>query len=341
MVLMRIAVLGAGAVGGTLAALLTRAGHEVTVTARGEHLAAIRADGLRLDGGWGTVIARVDAREALDDTPQLAILATKAQDAEGALTASATHLAGVPLLVVQNGLGGLRVARSVLPDSPLFGGLALFAASYLSPGVVTVTAALPLIVGAGPDTSAAPTARPADSIDALAEVLRGALPIEVTPDIEGAQWTKLLINHVNALPAITGLSVQQVVADRGTRRVMTASMRETVRIARRIGVRFGTVQGVSGAVLGLIGSAPLAIGQAFPRVLASRMGNVPNPGSTLQSIRRGRLTEIDFLNGAVVGAAREHGLEAPINAAIVALVHEVETSGAFLTPAEVARRVPV
>src|SRR5690606_2041631 len=121
----------------------------------------------------------------------------------------------------------------------------------------------------------------------------------------GAQWTKLLINHVNALPAITGMSVQDVIAHRALRRIMTASMRETVRVARRIGVRFGTVQGVSGAVLNLIGVLPLAIGEQFPRLLARRMGTVPNPGSTLQSIRRGQLTEIDFLNGAVVQAAAE------------------------------------
>ena len=52
----------------------------------------------------------------------------------------------------------------------------------------------------------------------MATVLGGALPVEVTDDIRGAQWTKLLINHVNALPAITGLSVQEVVADDGLRR---------------------------------------------------------------------------------------------------------------------------
>jgi len=68
---------------------------------------------------------------------------------------------------------------------------------------------------------------------------------------------------------------------------------------------------------------------------------VPNPGSTLQSLRRGQLTEIDFLNGAVVRVAGEHGLEAPINAGLVELVHEVERTGAFLAPAEVASRIPV
>jgi 2-dehydropantoate 2-reductase len=74
--------------------------------------------------------------------------------------------------------------------------------------------------------------------------------------------------------------------------------------------------------------------------MARRMGPVPNPGSTLQSIRRGVPTEIDALNGAVVRVAGEHGRDAPISAALTALVHEVERTGTFLTPAEVVRRVP-
>jgi 2-dehydropantoate 2-reductase len=330
----RIAVLGAGAVGGTLAALLARAGHDVEVTARGEQLAAIRAEGLQLDGGWGEYTAHVAAGPAVTVRPELAILATKAQDAAAALHGSAAALEGVAILVVQNGLGGLRVAADAAPRSPILGGLALMAVSYLSPGHVTVTGPNPMIVGAGPRASAA-------DLDLVAKTLREALPVEVTPDIEGAQWTKLLINHVNALPAITGLSVQEVIGDRRLLRVMTASMRETVRLARRLGVRFGTVQGVSGGILNLIGIAPLWLGAAFPRLLARRMGGVPNPGSTLQSIRRGRLTEIDFLNGAVVAAARERGLQAPVNAEIVELVHEVERTGEFVPPADVARRIPL
>src|SRR5215207_1745510 len=106
---MRIAVLGAGAVGGTLAALLARAGNHLEVTARGENLDAIRSGGIRIDGGWGEYTATVDAGLALTTRPELAILATKAQDAAGAMAGSAAVLEAVPLLVVQNGLGGLRV----------------------------------------------------------------------------------------------------------------------------------------------------------------------------------------------------------------------------------------
>lgn len=330
---MRVAVIGAGAVGGLLAALLDRAGHDVEVTARGAHLDAIRAAGIVLDGGYGSHVARVTAAETLTRRPDLAILATKAQDAGAALRANAGMLAGVPVLVVQNGLDGIRVASAELPASPLLGGLALFATSYLSPGRITVTAALPIAVGAA-------TAAPAE-LERVVALLREALPVEVLPDLEGATWTKLLINHVNALPALTDLSVQQTVADPRLLRILAASLRETVRLANAIGVRFATLQGLPGWALPWLGRGPLWLAARLPVLLARRMGDVPNPASTLQSIRRGQLTEIDSLNGAVVRVAREHGRTAPVNAALVQLVHEVERTGAFLTPAEVVARVPV
>lgn len=331
---MRVAVIGAGAVGGLLAALLDRAGHDVEVTARGEHLAAIRAGGIVLDGGYGEHVARVAAGETLASVPELAILATKGQDAGAALRANAAVLEGVPLLVVQNGLGGIRVAGEVIPGSPLVAGLALFATSYLSPGHITVTAALPIVVGGAPGTDPA-------VVERFANLLREVMPVETVENLEGAQWTKLLINHVNALPAITGLSVQQTVADPGLLRVLAASLRETVRIANRLGIRFAGLQGLPGWALRWLGHGPLAVAARLPRLLAKRMGDVPNPGSTLQSIRRGQRTEIDFLNGAVVRVAREHGFDAPVNAALVRLVHEVERTGEFLSPAEVVARVPM
>lgn len=331
---MRIAVIGAGAVGGLIAALLERAGHDVEVTARGDQLAAIQAHGIWLDGGFGEHTAHVTAGEHLTASPDIAFLTTKAQDAADALEPNAHLLRGVPVVVVQNGLGGLDVARGLLPASPCIGALSLFAVSYLEPGRVSVTAALPTIIGAGPGCSP-------EQFDAVVTAIGAAIPLEITDDIVGAQWTKLLINHVNAMPAITGMSVQDTIANRRLRRIITASMRETSRIALAVGARFAPMQGTPGWLAARIARLPLWAAQIVPLILRHRLGDVPNPGSTLQSIRRGRRTEIDYLNGATVRIADEHGLRAPINAAIVALVHEVERTGTFRSPAEVARRIPV
>jgi 2-dehydropantoate 2-reductase len=99
------------------------------------------------------------------------------------------------------------------------------------------------------------------------------------------------------------------------------------------------MSGLNAPLLRLVALAPTPLAERLPRLMARRMGSVPNPGSTLQSIRRGQPTEIDYLNGAVVDAARAAGTSAPVNAALTEMVHEVERTGAFLPADEVVRRV--
>lgn len=329
---MRIGVIGAGAIGGAIAALLVRGGHEVEVTARGAHLAAIREGGIRLTGGWGDYVARVEANEILTHGPELVIVATKAQDAPVAMRDNIRLLRGVPVVVVQNGLDGITASHAASPRSDIIGALATFATSYLSPGEITITTTGPTYLGVARGSSDLPARYAARVLDAV-------MPTTVIANFEGAQWTKLVINQVNALPAITGLSVQEVVANRRLRRIMTASMRENARIGLRSGIRFETLQGLSHARLRWFSMLPLWVGQALPALMSARIGATPNPGSTLQSIRRGQLTEIDYLNGAVVRAAEAIGRTAPVNALMVELVHEVESSGVFLAPEQVVARV--
>jgi 2-dehydropantoate 2-reductase len=325
---MRIAVIGAGALGGTFAALLSQAGHDVTVTARGSGLSAIREHGIRLEGGFGQALARPEAREVLVETPELALVCTKAQDAEGAIRANAAVLDGAAVIVVQNGLDGVDTARRLLPSSECFGALSIIAANYTEPGLVTVTTAAPTYLGRGTG--------PADSATRRWQaVLADAVPCATIDNFVGAQWTKLVVNMLNALPAITGLSVQAVVADSGLRRLLTLSMRETVRVGRRRGIRFGAMQALGDRRLRLFSMLPAWAGQVLPLLMRARMGTVPNLGSTLQSVTRGQRTEVDYLNGAVVREAAAAGVAAPVNSGLTALVHEVEDRGSFRTRAEV------
>lgn len=332
---MRIAVIGAGAVGGLLAALAARAGHEVLVTARGEHAAAIARAGLLVDGGWGEWGAPVELVESIPSVPlDLLVLATKAHDSADALAPWAAH-DGTPVLVLQNGLGGEQAVRDALPHSPVAIGLALFAVSLTGPGRITVTGPNGLTLGGDP--AAVGVAEP---------LLRSALPNDGTaelvlaPDIRGAQFTKLLVNQVNALPAITGLSVQQTVGDEGLLPILARGMVETVAVGDAAGVAWGRIGGVDAEAVASIRTGGPAAAAELARTLAAGMGEVPNPASMLQSIRRGRTTEVDQINGAVVALGVEHGVATPVNAALVALVHEVERAGAHLAPAELTLRTP-
>ncbi len=331
---MKIGIIGAGALGGTFAALLARAGHDVEVTARGAGLAAIREGGISVSGGYGDVHATVAAAETLSTRPDLVLVCTKAQDAEAAITANALHIDGVPVVVVQNGLDGVATAARLLPGSSCMGLLSIIAANYTEPGVVRVTTPATSYLGRGDGPADAECVR-------VAGVLSDAVRVVAIDGFRGAQWTKLIVNMLNAVPAIVGESVQDVIADRRLRRVVAASMREAVRVGIARGIRFGALQGLGDRRLRLFARMPLAIGQVLPWSMRVRMGDVPNLGSTQQSLRRGQLTEIDFLNGAVVREASAAGLDARVSRALTTLVHEVEWRGEPLTHERVLADVPV
>jgi 2-dehydropantoate 2-reductase len=330
----RIGIIGAGALGGTFAVLLARAGHDVEVTARGASLAAIRAGGIGLSGGYGEAHERVGAAEVLTERPELVLVCTKAQDAADAIAANAALIDGVPVVVVQNGLEGVATAERLLPASSCMGMLSIIAANYTEPGRVRVTTTAASYLGRG-------DGEPDDECRRVAAVLSDAVPVIAIAGFRGAQWTKLVVNMLNAVPAIVGRSVQDVVDDRRLRRVVAASMRETVRVGVARGVRFGALQGLGDRRLRFFARLPLWLGQLLPYFMRVRMGNVPNLGSTQQSLRRGQRTEIDFLNGAVVRQAELAGMDAPVNRALTALVHEVEQGGAPLPPERVVAAVRV
>lgn len=339
---MRIAVIGAGAVGGLVAALAARAGHEVLVTARGEHAEAMASAGLHVDGGWGEWVASVELVESIP-TPNAAaehgrharaldllVLATKTHDSGSALGGWGVH-DGTPVLVLQNGLGGEAAVRAALPHSPVAIGLALFAVSLTGPGHLTVTGPNGLTLGGDPATVA--VAEP---------LLRSVLHAEliVTDDIHGAQFTKLLINQVNALPAITGLSVQQTIADPALRAVLARGMAETVAVGDALGVHWGRIGSVDAAAVAAVRTGGPGAAEDLAQRLAAGMGDVPNPASMLQSIRRGRTTEVEAINGAIVALGTQRGVPTPVNSALVALVHAVERSGEHLALAELAASIP-
>lgn len=329
----RVGVIGAGAVGGAFAARLERAGHEVRVVARPWTAEVLRERGLVLEGAFGEAHAHPEAVVRLREEIDLALVATKVHDAEDAIRSNLDALRGVPLVVLQNGLGGISLARRVLgTGTPVFGGLTLFAANTVHAGRVRVTAAGATFIGEGSGPARAQAVE-------VAGVLDEALPTRAVDNFQGAAWTKLLVNHLNAIPAITGLSVQEVSADAGLCGVLTRSMRETIAVARSMQVRFTSLGPLRRRDIWLLERLPLGPAMAVPRRLGAGFGPVPNYASTLQSIRRGQRTEIDELNGRVAELGRLHGVPTPVNRILTALVHQVERSGAFFAPATLLRLV--
>lgn len=319
---MRIGVIGAGALGSLFAARLQLAGHQVQVITRGVQRDTIAAHGITVRGGYGEATARVEVVDRLSDVG-LVLVCTKAHDTAEALSAYAPELAGVPVVMVQNGVEGVAIAERFLVRSNVFGMISLIAANFTEPGVVTVTNPQPSFIGRGHGPADLESIR-------FAQLLNAAVPTTAVDDFEGALWTKLVLNMINALPAVTGMPVQAVVADRRLRRLLTASMREAARVGLAAGIPFAKLHGLDETVIVRLARWPLWRSQRIPIEIARGMGPIPNLASTLQSIRRGRPTEIEFLNGAIVRTAEALGLDAPINRAITTLVHEVEATGVHL-----------
>jgi 2-dehydropantoate 2-reductase len=314
---MRIAVIGAGAVGSALGSLLWRAGEEVVLVGRAAHVAAIRAAGLSVEGVLGGFNATPHAEEHLSATPELALLTVKAQDVVAALRENRAMLQDVPIVVLQNGLRGEELASSVVPAAQLVSGVVVLHAQYLVAGHVVLMQSEGLLVGRLSGENDA-------LVDRVRAVLDKAVPTAITPNIRGARWTKLIVNLNNVLPALCDASFKQVYQDPFLRRLAVGLMREGLAVAQRAGIRLESLPGTSGPLVRLAAYLPAALaGAVVARKAAGIETRWPLKGSTWQSVARAKPTEIEYLNGEIVRFGRELGVATPLNELVVALMQRV------------------
>ncbi len=325
---MRVAILGAGAIGSTLGALLARGGQDVTLVARGDHVAAIRENGLQVDGALGSFTATVAASTGLDFTPDLVLLAAKTQDVEAAVRAHRDRLQGVPLVTMQNGVRSDEMVRGLLPPALLLSAVVLVTATYLTPGHVTVVELGHLVLGR-------PNGPRDGLVSRVAAALGPAVPTSISDNLPGAHWLKLLMNLNNAIPALTNRPLRDAVRNPFLRKLSVLLMKEGMTVTQTAGIRLAPLDGVSVRAVRMLTRLPSPLAT---RVFAARAGDIggawPVLGSTLQSLRRGRPTEIEYLNGEIVRRGQELGIPTPRNGRIVDLVHGVERTGRFFLPEE-------
>ncbi len=325
----RIAIIGAGAVGSALGALLHRAGRDVVLIARPAHAAAIRQHGLQVDGDAGDFVAPVKADETLNFRPDLALLTMKTQDVAASVKASQAFLNGVPVITFQNGVRSDELVANILQREQIFSAVVLMHVTYLLPGKITVVYRGQLILGRpfGPRDS---------QLEDVARILNQAVPTRVTDHIQGAHWLKLIVNLNNALPAITNLTMSEVYRNAFLRSLAVGLMREGLRVVNRANIRLESLPEVSVGLTRLLNWMPSGIASRIAAAKVRRLTTAwPLWGSTLQSIQRGRPTEIDYLNGEIVELGKRHGEVTPLNSKVVELVHQVEHTGLFLSAEEI------
>jgi 2-dehydropantoate 2-reductase len=289
-----IVILGAGAIGSVYGAKLSTA-HDVLLLARPAHAEAVNRDGLRVTGIEDRVY-RVRAATTLATLPAgaLIVLTTKVSDTYTACE-GVRHLIrpDSTILCVQNGLYSEDVAKSVVGDRCLvLRAITHFGAIFRTPGVVELKVAASTRIEDGP--------RSAAIADAFTQC---GLDGQVTARIKDEMWEKLVVNCViNPVTAISRTEVGAI-ADERLRPLKQLIVDECRRVAARDGVDLAA---------------------DFVDRIDRQYGSSRNLASMQQDLLKGRRTEIDFLNGAVVKLGTKYGVDCPVNQALTAIITAME-----------------
>lgn len=308
---MRIAVIGAGGVGGYFGGQLAAAGHDVQFVARGRQLAALREHGLTVLSDEHPIrladVSATDDIRAIGDV-DLVLIAVKLGETENV----ARGLAELPngpraVLSLQNGVQKDELLRAHLPNAEILGGVCYISAAIESPGVIRHNGSLArIVVGAY-------GGKPGPTVDALQQALSDAqVEVEVSDDVEAAVWRKFVF--LVALSSATSAARQPVGvlrAEDSTRRLLRDLMTETVAVA-----------GARGVVL----PADYVDRQMdFVDTLPEQMSSSMHHDLTL-----GNKLELPWLGGGVVTMGEAAGVPTPANRALAAALAPYKEGG---TPA--------
>jgi len=295
-----VIVLGGGAIGSVYAAKLA-ARHDVTLIAREEHVAAIERDGLRLTGRE-EMTARLPAATRLESIAPgtLVLLTTKVSDNRLAAALLAYHVrADTVILCVQNGLGSEEVVKDVLGGgATVLRAITQFGAIFREPGIIDYKVAGYTLIEHSPHSAAIASLLTACGLDG-----------RVSANIRAEVWRKLIFNCViNPITAMLGTDVGSI-ADARLDSLKRLVVDECLAVAR--------ADGVDG----------LDYEEDFVTTIADVFGASRNIASMRQDLLRGKRTEIDFMNGAVVARGRQLGVDCPVNAALASIIQTMEARG--------------
>ena len=297
MELKRVAVMGAGAVGCYYGAVLARAGHEVTLIGRPQHVQAVQRSGLRLQTIDSDRHIQLRASTEPDAVrgAELVLFSVKSTDTEAAGKALAPHLErDAAILTLQNGVDNAErlaatLGREVIPA------VVYVAVEMAGAGHVRHHGRGELVIASCKQSGAIAAAFGAAGV-----------PVEISDNVAGALWAKLIVNCAyNALSAITQLPYGRLVQGAGMPEVMRDVVDECLAVAQAAGVK-----------------VPGDMHEAVRRIAQTMPGQY---SSTAQDLTRAKKTEIDHLNGFVVRKGEPLGVRTPVNRVLLALVKTLES----------------
>ncbi|MPW21451.1 2-dehydropantoate 2-reductase [Paraburkholderia sp. CNPSo 3157] len=294
---MKVAVMGAGAVGCYYGGMLARAGHEVVLIGRPQHVDAIARRGLRLETQAFDehIPLAASTNASAVQGAKLVLFCVKSTDTHSAAVAIKPFLAPDTLVLsLQNGVENADEVRSVVPQE-VAAAVVYVATEMAGPGHARHHGRGELVIE--------PSQAGAEVVQAL---IAAGVPTEISDNVRGALWAKLILNCAyNALSAITQLPYGQLVQGEGVKAVMRDIVDECLAVAKADGI----------TVPGDVDAAVRMIAETMPRQYSS----------TAQDLSRGKRSEIDHLNGLIVRRGEALGVATPSNRLLHTLVKLIES----------------
>jgi 2-dehydropantoate 2-reductase len=328
----RILIEGIGGIGGIIAAKMIRAGHSpVLVTHNLEITEAIDRGGLDLTTSKEQFIVPARAFTSLADVPRddgfdAAYLLMKAN---GVVEAARQSLAVLKpdgyVVTFQNGIVEDAVGEVVGPER-VVGAVVGWGGEMRAPGIYQKTSPGKTFVG---ELDGGLSQRVMD----LALNLKDSAEVVVQQNIRGTLWSKLAVNSmITTTGALTGQRLGEMLRDRRTREIFLSIYRQVIDTARALGISLERVAAAPEAFYLPRGAHWWTrwMKHALMRLVGFKYRQIK--ASSLQSLERGRKTEIDYLNGYVVRKAKEVGVEVPVNQAVVRMVKEIEEGKRSIDP---------
>ena len=329
----RIAVLGAGSVGCFIGGCWQTAGLPVTFIGRPTIAADVAENGLTVSdfSGWQVRLEDVDYRtepSGLADADVIALCVKSGATADAAREIARHGRDGALVISFQNGISNVDVLERALGERfEVVRGMVPFNCAYLGEGRFHKgVAGAPLYAENRPRTR-----------DLAGRVGAGPAQLELSDDMPGIAWGKLLINLNNAVNALSGRTLLTEIRERDYRRVFAAAMREGLGILDRAGIRPAKVGAVGPRLMPVVIGSPDWL---FNRVFIKRWKIDAKARSSMSDdLAHGRTTEVDYINGELVALAQRIGVKSPINSKIVELIRAAEAGAEPWPPAALRREV--
>ncbi|MBU3608387.1 ketopantoate reductase family protein [Polynucleobacter nymphae] len=302
----KIYVLGAGAVGCFFGGMLARAGHEVTFIARPERAEALNSLGLEMDCKAFHETIQVKASSDLSDLrdADLVLLSVKSLDTEGTLTQIKSVLPSkAVILSLQNGVANVEIASKIITN-PVYAAVVYVAAGMIGQSTMKHHGRGELLVGS--ISASSPTDD--ENLQEICKLFEGAtVPCSIAPQIQRDMWLKFLVNcSFNAISGIGQISYGEMVKSPGIVKLIKEITKEFLAIAAFEDVKISM-------------SEALAANDSIATTMVTQIS------STAQDLAKGKMTEINFLNGYIVELGKRYGVPTPYNQSVYALVKMMES----------------